>query len=308
MHNTRTLGLELMALGLTIATAATLGPFGIGVIRYHTSASGLSQITGGDAAALLLVAPACIAAGLLSLRGHRAAPALALAPALFAAYTYAQLICGEEYGQRPGNNERFFPLLYLAFVLGCTAAVTSWRVIGRTAPPAPTPRLRRTAAATLFTVVLLLAAQHLPTLADAMRDTPQRAEYLASPTAFWLVKLMDLGLVAPAAFVTGAGLLRDAAWARPPMYALVGAYTLLGASVTGMAITMIVRRDPAASQAFAAGFGALTLAFAALIYALCRPLFGADTEPRGSRATRRDAALPARSGADGQDRAVTGTL
>ncbi|GAA3277007.1 hypothetical protein GCM10020218_025640 [Dactylosporangium vinaceum] len=65
------------------------------------------------------------------------------------------------------------------------------------------------------------------------------------------------------------------------MYALVRRYTLLGASVTGMAITMIVPSRPPRIAGVRRRFGALTLAFAALIYALCRPLFGADTEPRG---------------------------
>ncbi|GAA0710957.1 hypothetical protein Drose_24960 [Dactylosporangium roseum] len=282
MRSTRVLGLELIALGLVIATAAVLGPFVTEVIHYRTSASGLNQITGGDAAALLLVAPACFAVGALALRGHRAAPALALAPAVFATYTYAQLIAGEEYGRLPGNNERFFPLLYSAFLLGGIATVTAWRAVNHTALPEPGPRLRRITAATLVGVLLLLAGQHLPTLADALRDSPHRAEYLSSPTAFWLVKLMDLGLVAPAALATGVGLLRGAAWARPPMYAIVGAYTLLGAAVTGMAVAMIARHDPDASAGFAAGFATLTLAFAGLTYAVYRPLFVTDSPVRPS--------------------------
>jgi hypothetical protein len=164
MRTTRVLGLELIALALITAAAAVLGPLVMDLIHYRTSASGLNQITGGDAAVLLLVAPVSLAAGVLALRGHPVAPALALAPAVFATYTYAQLIAGEEYLRRPGNNERFFPLLYTAFLLGGIIAVTAWRAVGTAAPPAPTPRLRLITAATLLAVVLLLAGQHLPAL------------------------------------------------------------------------------------------------------------------------------------------------
>src|SRR3712207_6908086 len=38
-------------------------------------------------------------------------------------------------------------------------------------------------------------------------------EYQADPTLFWLVKLMDLAVVIPAAFIAGVGLLRRAPWA-----------------------------------------------------------------------------------------------
>ena len=275
MRTHRALGFGLIALGAVIAAIAVLGPFITGVIRYHTSSTTLNQVIGGDAAALLLIAPACLAVGVLALRGHPAVAPLALAPAGFAVYTYAQLIVGEEYLRLPGNNERYFPLLYSAFLLGGAITVTAWHSIEPAALPAPSRRLRRTAMVALFAVVLFLTAQHLPTLADALRDTPTRTEYLSSPTAFWLVKLMDVGILVPAALTTGIGLLRRTAWARTPMYAIIGAYALIGASVTGMAVTMNLNHDPDASPTLAVGFAALTLAFTALASALYRPLFRA---------------------------------
>lgn len=276
----RALGVGLTALTAVIAATAVLGPFVTGAIRYHTSATTLNQVIGGDAAALLVVAPVCLAIAVLAMRGHRAAPALALAPGLFAAYTYTQLIVGEEYLRLPGNNERFFPLLYAGFLLGGLVAVTAWRHADPAAVPAPVRRMERTAAMAMFAVALFLPLQHLPTLADALRDNPARTEYLSSPTAFWLVKLMDLGILAPAALAAGIGLLRGRAWARRAAYAIVGAYTLIGASVTGMAITMYVNDDPDSSPAFAAGFAVLTLIFAALAVGLYRPIFHSPVRSR----------------------------
>jgi hypothetical protein len=264
MRAHRALGYGLFALAAVIAAVAALGPFLSDVIHYRTSATTLNQIVGGDAAALLVVAPVCALAGVLALRGHPAGPVLALAPACFAVYTYTQLIVGQEYLRLPGNNERYFPLLLAGFVLGGAVAVTAWTTVDPQGLPAQGPRLRRVTAAVLAAVAVFLLGQHLPSLIDALRDTPTVVGYVSSPTPFWLVKLMDLGIVVPLAVVTAVGVARGRAWARRPAFAIIGAYTLLGTSVAGMALTMLINHDPDASAALAAGFIAFTLAFAAL--------------------------------------------
>ena len=137
MRYHRALGIGLISLAAVIASTAVLGPFVTGIIRYHTSDTTLNQVIGGDAAALLIVAPVCLAVGVLALRGHPAAPALALGPSLFTVYTYTQLIVGEEYLRLPGNNERFFPLLYTGFLIGGGVAVTAWRHLDPASLPAP---------------------------------------------------------------------------------------------------------------------------------------------------------------------------
>jgi hypothetical protein len=104
-------------------------------------------------------------------------------------------------------------------------------------------------------------------------------EYASSPTPFWLVKLMDLGIVVPVAVAAGIGLLRGATWARQVAYALLTAYTLLGFSVTAMGVVMNLHADPDASLLLTAAFALFTGAFVALSTALYRPLFA-----RGDRA------------------------
>jgi hypothetical protein len=83
---------------------------------------------------------------------------------------------------------------------------------------------------------------------------------------------MDLGIVVPAAVGVAVGLLRRRAWARKPMYAIVGAYLLLGTSVTGMGAAMWLTDDPDASATQLVGLAALTLALAAVSGYLYRPL------------------------------------
>ena len=282
MRTSRWFGWGLVALGTVVATTALLGPWALDVIHYRTSPTTLNQVVGGDAAAFLVVAPVTVLVGVLALRRHPAAPVLALAPALFVTYTYTQLIVGEEYLRLPGNNERFFPLLLAGFVLAGAIAITAWR----SAAPEELPPMSRRLARTMAVVLGLVAAfvvfgLHLSSLVDAVRDHPLRTEYVSSPTPFWLVKLMDLGIVVPVAAATAVGLWRGAAWAAKPAYAVIGGYTLLAASVAGMGIQMYANSDPDSSLATAAAFVTFTLAFAAGSVTLYRPLFGRSS-PDGS--------------------------
>jgi len=276
----RWLASMLVLLAAGVGTATVLGPLVVGAIDYRTSDTTLNQIMGGDLAGLALVVPVALMAALLVWRGHRAGPVLALAPALWATYMYAQLIVGQEYGQLPGNNEQFFPLLLGLFILGGAITIIAWHDIDPIRLPAVSRVLNRTTAIVLLVLaVFLTVGLHVPGLADALSDQPTALEYTSSPTAFWIVKLMDLGIIVPAALAIGVGLLRHAPWARKASYALLGGYTLLGAAVTGMAIVMYANSDPDGTLTNVIAFTTFTIAIGALTAALYRPLFTAAAAP-----------------------------
>ncbi len=274
-HNTRALGRRIGALGGLVVVYALLGPLILDVIHFRTSASGLNQVRGGDLAALAVVAPVCFVVAGLARRGHPAAPVLALAPGMFAMYTYSQLILGNEYLYRPGNVERFFPLLLAMFILAATVVLPCWSQVRSETLPASTSRLRRGSGILLLVIAAFVGlVLHLPGLIDAYRDSPRARAYLELPTTFWVVKFYDLGIVVPAAAAVGIGLLRKQAWARKPAYAIIGGYVLLGWSVAGMAWTMVLKRDPDASVALAVGCTVLSAAGSLFAFFLYRPLFG----------------------------------
>jgi hypothetical protein len=270
----RLLGAGLVVLGAAVAAVATLGPLVLDVLHYRISPTSLNQIVGGDAAALTVVAPIAVAVGVLAIRGHPAAPVLALAPSNFVVYTYTQLILGNEYLRLPGNVERFFPLLLAVFILAAAIAVRAWNSIPAARLPATSAGVDRTAGVLLLVIAaFVVVGLHLPNYLDAMRDHPSMVQYLSSPTAFWLVKFMDLGIVGPAAIAVGVGALRRRPWARRPVYALLGAYSLIGASVAGMAITMAARHDPDASVVTAVGSTVMAALLAGVTGYVYRPLF-----------------------------------
>ena len=269
----RALGVVLIALGFGVATSALIGPLVLDQMQYRTSATTLNQLMGGDAASLFVVAPLALVAGVLALRRHPVAPLLALGPALYVIYMFAQVVIGQEYLRLPGNVEQFFPMLLGVFVLGEAAVVLAWGAV-----PADLPvlshRLERVAGAALILVaVFLVLGQHLRPMVIAWQDPSNLTEYASSPTPFWMVKLMDLGIIVPAALATGIGVLRGVAWARRAMYAMLTGYTCLAIAVAAMGVVMYANDDPDASLGLAAGFVMFALLFATLTTLLYRPLF-----------------------------------
>ncbi len=272
----RVLGWALIAAGLGTAVVALLGPLVADVIIYHASAGAVNQVTGGDVAGLALVAPVSVLAGGLVLRGHRAGAVLALGPAGYISYTATQLALGGDVSRYPGNSERFFPLYLGLLLLGIIIAVRAWHAIDLERLPATTRRVDRSFGVFALVVAVFLAVGlHLPGLLDAWSAQPSAPEYLADPVVFWLVKLMDLGLVVPALVTVGWATLRGSHGAPKGKYAAAGWMAMLGTAVAGMAIVMQATGDPAATTAntiaftMFAGFG---LTIAVLVY---RPLFAA---------------------------------
>jgi hypothetical protein len=291
----RVLAAAAALLAPALAAASLLGPTGAGELVYRTSRTTLNQLMGSDLTALLVGAPLALVAAVLVARGHRTGPLLATGVGVYVVYTYAQVIIGQEYLRLPGNVERFFPLLLAIFVLGEVLVVLGWRQTS-TDLPVPAHRLTRLTGWVLVTMaVFLVVGLHAPTMLTAWTDPASMTEYASAPTPFWLVKLMDLGIVVPAAVVTGVGLLRGRRWAQRVTYPFLTGYAMLSTSVTSMALVMLINDDPDASIGLAAGFAAFTGALVLLLVAWLQPLLtgavgkaflvtgGDDRNPRASR-------------------------
>jgi hypothetical protein len=270
----RPLAALLFTQGALVVTSAVLGPLVLDVLHYRTSASGLDQIRGSDLAALAVMTPLCVWVGKLAGDGHPAAPVLALAPAGFSVYIWTQLLLGSEWSRLPGNVEWFAPLLLGVVGVGVAVAVRATRAL-RTQP-----RLRWSRRMERATGVLLLGVAgfvvvgiHLPSLVDALRDQPVSTGLLTTPNAFWVVKAMDLGLIAPASLLMGIGLLRRRTWARAPAAAVLGGYALLGWSVAAMGWSMVRGGAVDASLGLAVGSTAVAAAVTGYAAAVYRPLF-----------------------------------
>jgi hypothetical protein len=274
----RILGAGLIVLGTGLVVNSLLGPLVFDVIRYHVSPSLRNQTIGIDAMTVGIVAPMCVLLGWMQLMGTTrlttsGAAALSLAPALFAVYMMPQYVVGPDYVGRPGNNQRFFLLHLGLFVLSVAVSATAWKSIGPDELPHTTRGTQRIAASVLFLgAVFLVFGLHLSGVADGLHRVPSNRAFLDDPTAFWFVKLLDLGVIVPASIAGGVALMTGYRGAQRMMYALVGWLTLDAIAVFSMAVTMDVNNDPNSSRALAAGFAVLCVALVSLSVKLTRPL------------------------------------
>jgi hypothetical protein len=94
--------------------------------------------------------------------------------------------------------------------------------------------------------------------------------YAEHPTAFWLILVMDLGIVIPTAFIVAALLRRHPH--RPVRLAVAvgGLQMLLCAAVTGMGLVMLMRDDQTASMSLFVARATATLGFTVVYVTLLR--------------------------------------
>jgi hypothetical protein len=267
-----TAGLLTIAAGLV--AVALLGPLAFEVVDYRITETLRTQMIGLDAVSLFVVAPLALLAAVLVLRGHVAGPALALGIGAYTTYMFVQYILGPDYADLPGDNEQLFPLALLLFASGWSVALTGWRSFD-VARIARSRRRDLVIGRVLLPVLGFLAFfRYLPALADAMSSAPEDEGYLAGPSFFWAIAMLDLGVFLPLTVVACVGLVRDAPWAQKALYAVVGWFGLIGPAVAAMAIAMYVNDDPNASAGGALFMTGLGLTFALLAVSLYRPLFG----------------------------------
>ncbi|HET7771788.1 MAG TPA: hypothetical protein VFN74_23645 [Chloroflexota bacterium] len=286
----------LLALALCSAAAALLGPLGLGAIQWRVAENALNQTYGADAAQLALVTPAAVAAAWLWRRGHRLAPPLALGVGLATLYYAVASVLGPDYRRYAGNNERFF-LLFLALIVQAWAvAARAWADLDD-APPAPSPLLARGFGALLVAGGGLISLAWLAQLVDIARtgglSAPADAlAYAEAPSAFWTVRVVDLGFIAPACLAAGVGLWRGSATAVKAAYGLASFMTLQAAAVLAMGFVMLWRSDPTATPGLVYALTPVSLGLAVLTWRLLVS-YAQQPAPTPALPARRQAPPPA---------------
>lgn len=261
--------LALVALAVALATNVLLGPLGLNIIQWRVSDNGLNQTLGADGAILMLVVPTALVSAWLWRLRHRLAAPLALGTGLAALYYGVAEVLGGDYVRYAGNNERFFGLFLSVIILSWSTALVAWKALDAT-PPAPPRWLARS-----FGAVLLLAggligfAWSAQLIAIALTGTVG-PEYVDSPSAFWTIRIVDLGFIVPLAIWTGIGLWRGRPSAVNVAYALASFLVLQGVSVLTMGVVMLARQDPTASPALVYALAPICLALSMLTLFLLR--------------------------------------
>ncbi len=219
--------IALLLLALVLAANVLLGPLGLGLIDWRLSANGLNQTYGADAATLVLVVPAALAAARLWWRGHRLAAPLALGAGLAALYYGIAEVLGPDYSRYQGNNERYFPLCLAVIILGWTSAARAWAALDAD-PPRPAVWLARSFAAVLVLGGALIGLAWMAQIATITVTGAVGPEYTDAPSAFWTIRIVDLGFLVPICLATGVGLWRGAALAVRASYGVAAYHDAAG--------------------------------------------------------------------------------
>lgn len=248
-RSNRLVAVVAFALGCAMATIALLGPLAFEVIEYRISDNMENQQLGVDLTQLVILAPLAVLAAALWWRDHPLAPIVSLVPALAGAYFLFQVILTPEYLTYTGNNEDAFPLLYAALLLANVLGVASWVAISSERLSIPSPHVSRVLAYSLIVTGALITLAWSRWVVDVIDGGTSSVEYAEHPAGAWLVKTMDLAILAPAAIATGIGLLRAHPLAVRAAFGLTGVFAAMLAAVGTMALVMQVRGDPDAAPA-----------------------------------------------------------
>jgi hypothetical protein len=277
--------IALLLLAAGLAANVLLGPLGLGLIAWRVSANGLNQTYGADAASLLLVVPAALAAARLWWGHHRLAAPLALGAGLATLYYAVAETLGGDYLRYAGNNERYFPLFLALIILGWTSAARAWAALDPD-PPRPPRWLARSLGVVLALGGAVIGLAWLAQLARIALTGAVGPEYTDSPSAFWTVRIVDLGFLVPICLATGVGLWRGSATALKAAYSVAAFMTMQAAAVLAMGGVMLWRRDPTASPTLVYALAPIALALAACTAALLRSYAGGapTTPPHRERA------------------------
>ena len=262
----RTFGVLLFVLGAVLVLNTVLGPLVTGVIDYPIAETGRNQLIGLELVSVALVAPLCVVAGVLALCAHRAAGVLGFGPAAYTAYMFVQYVLGPEY--RAYNVAALFQIAI--FGLGGAVALLAWTGTDVARLPVLTRARERVYGVLLLALATFVATRYTVALTGA--GDPIAAEFAESPTFYWTIVLLDLGVVVPATAVAGAALIRGARAAHTALYAILGWFALVPPSVAAMGATMVANEDPYASAGQTAVLGVASVVFVAVAVWIYRPL------------------------------------
>lgn len=234
-----------MLSGLVLAYLAVVGPLFLGVVKYRTAEVINNQLMGQDLVNLFLLSPGLIIGGLGLLFKKSFAKYILMATPLFLIYYSLSYTIGWEWSSSRyiGNNEKFTP--YFLFILVGAVLILFYSL--SILPRGSFPRLK-SKGLVIYSVVFSLflsifAAMWLKEVIEVIVKGTTRGYELA-PTAFWLVRVFDLGFTIPLGFLSLYLL-----WTRPqrafPLLCLFYGFFLTQAmAVNAMGWVMLFKKDP----------------------------------------------------------------
>lgn len=239
-------GLVAIVTALVLIFLAIQGPLLRGVIIYKTDPTINNQLIGQDAVNIGLLSPLLILGAVGLFLRKRWAKDLLIATPLFLIYYVISYTVGWEWSSPTytGNSERYF--FYFLFVLIAALIILLYTLA--VFPKNAESRFKKSgltiysAAFVLF--LLVFAGMWIQEVRQVIATGTTRG-YDLYPTAFWLIRVFDLGFSIPLGLISVYLLWARPAKAYPIVSLFYGFFFTQIIAVNAMGWMMFVKKDPA---------------------------------------------------------------
>jgi hypothetical protein len=239
------IGALAVATGVLLVYLAIQGPLFLGAIRYKTDPIINNQVLGQDAVNLFLLSVISIVGGVALWLRKPVAKYLLLMTPLYLIYFVLSYTIGWEWSSpaHAGNSEKYF--FHFLFILVAALLTMFYALAVFPRDRAAHFNRKGLAAYSILLVFFLLvfAGMWTKEVLEVMASGTTRG-YDIAPTAFWLVRVFDLGFTIPLGLLSVYLL-----WARPSssfpvQFMFYGFFTTMVVAVITMGIIMGLKKDP----------------------------------------------------------------
>jgi hypothetical protein len=241
------IGLTAIICAAVVITIAILGPLGTGSLQYRTSQSSTWQLEAQDVANIVLIAPALLVGGVLHLARRDSSKYLLVLTPISLMYNGISVGIGQEWVNPAydGNVEQYAWLFLMLVIGGLILLVGSLSMFTKEDVPQFRPRGLKLYVVVMTVFLLLFALMWISELSQVMStgDTTS-GSYHETPTAWWLVKYLDLGVTIPFGFLALFLLLRRRESSYPMVLVSFGFFVGTGTAVNAMGWIMFINNDP----------------------------------------------------------------
>ncbi len=238
-------GLVAISAGLALIYLAIQGPLVRGMLTFKTAAVVNNQLVGQDLVNLILMSPLLILGGVGLFLRREWAKYLLVATPLFLIYYVIGYTVGWEWSSPTyvGNSERYTFLFLFVLIAALIILLYALAVF----PKNVVSRFRKGGLAVysvVFAVFLLIfGAMWSKEILEVIKTGTTRG-YDIAPTAFWLVRVFDLGFSMPLGLISVYLL-----WARPDkaysvIWLFYGFFFTQILAVNAMGWIMFLKKDP----------------------------------------------------------------
>ena len=259
-----------LAIGFTLIYLGYLGPLFRNVIQFKTHPTVVNQLLGQDIINVFVLSAICFAGGILLLLQKRLGIYLLIMTPLYLFYYAISYALGWEWmaADYSGNSQNYF-FYFLGIIVG-GLIIMLYCISMFPKNVRNTFKKRSLSIYSVFYVLFLLifASMWIKEVIEVINTGTTRG-YDIAPTAFWLVRVIDLGFCIPLGLISIYLLWTRTNQSYAIQFLFYGFFVTQILAVNGMSLMMYLHHDPMVTLSNIIVFGVLLIIlFIGFIYVI----------------------------------------